>query len=68
MISQHRRDALSGLTITKREVRRVTRREQLYIFMKHIDFKDKELHCAQRWVGVNTEVSDAHDLEDIEET
>jgi len=36
-----KRDALSGIIITKREARRVTRRKQLYIFMEHEDFKDK---------------------------
>ena len=53
-------DALGGIIITKRDVRRFTRRGQLFIFMKHEDFKDKELHCVQRWVIVDTEGSDVH--------
>ena len=35
---------LGGISITGREVITVTRREQLYIFMKHADFGDNELH------------------------
>ena len=60
-------DALSGLIITPREVRRVTRREQLCIFMQHKYFEDHEFHCVQRWVRVNREGSEAHAFEDTEE-
>ena len=39
-----------GLVINQRDMIRVTRREQLYIFIKHKDFVDHDLHCIQKWV------------------
>ena len=60
-------DALGGLIITQRYVIRVTRREQLYIFMKHEDFGDHELHCVQRWVRVIVDGIESHVFKDSEE-
>ena len=60
-------DALGGIIITQREVVRVTRREQLYIFMKHKDFGYNELHCVQRWVIFTREYIETHVFEDSEE-
>ena len=60
-------DALSGLVITRRDVIRVTRKEQLYIFMKHEDFRDHDLHCIQKWVRVIREGIEAHEFLDSEE-
>ena len=48
--------------ITWRDIIRVTRREQLYILMKHEDFGDHELHCVHKWVRVVREDSDVHVL------
>ena len=42
---------------------RFSRREQLYIFMKHKDLGDHELHFVQRWVRFITEVSETHVFE-----
>ena len=36
--NKDKRDAHGGIIITRREVISVTRREQLYIFIKHEDF------------------------------
>ena len=48
--NKDKRDVIGGIIITQRDVIRVTRREQLCIFMKHEDFGDHELHCIQKWV------------------
>ena len=59
-------DSLSGIIITRREVIRFTRREQLCIFMQHEEFEDHMLHCVKMWVIVNIEVYDRHVFEDSE--
>ena len=59
-------DALSGPIVTPRDVIRVTRREQLCIFMKHEEFGDHELYSVQKWVIVIREVSEANASEDSE--
>ena len=53
-------DDLSGLVITRREVTRVVRRDQLCICMQHEDFKDYELYFVQRWVRAIIEGSETH--------
>ena len=57
---KYKRDALSGIIIARRDFIIVTRREQLYIFMKHQDLGDHELHCVHNWVRFIREGSDAH--------
>ena len=57
-------DALGGIIITRRDVTRVIRRGNLYIFMKHEDFGDHKLHCVQKWVRVIIGGSEAHTLKD----
>ena len=52
--NKDKHDALSRIIIMRRDFKRVTRREQLYIFMKHEDLKDKALHCVQMWARVDT--------------
>ena len=59
--------ALGGLIITRIDVIRVTRKEQLCIFMIHEDFGDHEFQCAQKWVIVIREGSEAHTFEDSED-
>ena len=59
--------ALGAIIITQRYVIRVTRREQIYIFMKHKAFRDHELQCVHKWVRVTRECSEAHAFEDSEE-
>ena len=66
-INKYKYFSLSGIITTMREVRRVTRRYQLYSFMEKQDFKYKELHCIQRQVIVDTEGSGANVFEDIEQ-
>ena len=51
------RDVICGTIITRRDVIRVTRREQLCIFMKHEDFGDHKLHSFQKWFRVIREGS-----------
>ena len=65
--NKDKRDALGGVIITRREVIRVTRREQIFIFTKHKDFRDHELQCVYRWVRVIREVIETHVFEDSEE-
>ena len=60
-------DTLGWLVITRRDAIRVTRREQLCIFMKHEDFVHHELHSAQKWVIVVREGSEVHAFKDSEE-
>ena len=59
--------AIDGVIINRIDVIRLTIREQLYIFMKHEDLGDHELHYVQKWVRVIIEVSEAHVFEDIED-
>ena len=65
--NKYKRDFLSGIIITQRDVIRVTRREQLCILMKHEEFRDHKLHWVQKLVVVIIEGSEAHALEDSEE-
>ena len=58
---------LGELIITPRDVIRVTRREQLHIFMKHEDFVYHKLHYIQKWVRVIREGIEAHAFEDSED-
>ena len=58
--NKEKRDFLAGLIMTWREVIRVTRRDQLFIFMKHKEFGYHESYCVQRWVGVIREGSETH--------
>ena len=60
--NKYKCDALGGLVITRIDVIRVTRREQLRIFMEHEDFGDHELHCVQKWVRFIIEGSESHTL------
>ena len=60
---KEKRDALGGIIITRRDVIRVIRREQLYILMKHEDFGDYELHYIHKWVRVVREGSELNVLE-----
>ena len=62
--NKYKLGALSGIVITQIEVITVTRIEQLYIFMKHEDFGDHELHCVQKWVRVIRESSEANSFND----
>ena len=62
--NKDKRDALGGLIITQRDIIRVTRREQLYIFMKHEDFGDHELNSVQKWARVIREGSESHAFKD----
>ena len=55
--NKDKRYVLGGIIITRIEVVTVTRRKQLYIFMKHEDFVDHELYCVQRCIIVIREVS-----------
>ena len=61
------RYAIGGLINIWREVRIVTKREQLCIFMKHEDFKYHDLKCVQMQVIVTKEVSEEHLFKDSEE-
>ena len=54
------RDALGGIIITWIDVIRVTRREQLCIFIKHEDFEEHKLHSVQKWFRVIRECSETH--------
>ena len=65
--NKDKRDEIGGIIITRRDVIRVTRREQLCIFMKDEDFEDHELHCVQKWVIFIREGSEAHAFKDREE-
>ena len=53
-------DDIIGIIVIRREVIRVTRRENICYFMQHEEFKDHELHCVQRWDRFNIEGSDSH--------
>ena len=66
-INKYKRDAPSRVIITRRDVIRVTRTKQLYIFIKYEDFGDYEFHSVQKWVRVIREGSEAHSFEDIED-
>ena len=58
-------DVLGGIVTTRREVIKVTRSEQLCIFMKHEEFGDHDLYFVQRWVIFIREGSDTPVFEDI---
>ena len=60
-------DALIWIVITSREVRIVTRREQLYIFMRHEDSENSEFYYVQMWFRVDTKGSDEKSFVNIEE-
>ena len=66
-INKDKRDDLSGIIITRIYTRRVTRKHQLCIFMKHDKFEDSDFNCVKWWVKVETKVSEAHAFEDIED-
>ena len=58
--------SISGIIITRREVRRVTRREQLCILMKYDDFKYSRFYCFQKWFRLDTEGSGTYVFQYIE--
>ena len=58
---------LSGIIITQRDVIIVTRREKLFIFMKHEEFGYHELHLVKKWVRFIREGSESHTFEGSEE-
>ena len=64
--NKDKHDALDGIIITRRDVIRVIRREQLCILMKYEDFGDHKLHCIQKWVRVTREGNEAHSFQDSE--
>ena len=52
-------DELSARKMNKREFKIYTRREQMFIAVKHEDSQDKELQCVKSWVRLVIEVLDA---------
>ena len=57
--------SISGIIITRRGIIRVSRRENIFIFIKHDDLKESELQCVKSWVRVDTEGFEAHVFEYI---
>ena len=57
-------DAISGIIITRREVMRVTRREQICIFINHKYLEYHEFHCVQMLVRFIREGIETHVFKD----
>ena len=57
--NKYKRDAISGMAITHRGVKKVSRRDQMCIIMRHEDFRDREVYCVEIWFWVDTEGPDA---------
>ena len=65
--NKDKRDALGGIIITRRDIIRVNRWEQICIFFKRKDFGDHKLHWVQKWIIVIREGVETHVLEYSEE-
>ena len=52
-------ERLEGLLVLRRESKKVNNKEKVCIVLRHNDFENEELHCAQRYVKVLTEGNEA---------